>query len=381
MKQPIYLDYAAATPLDPAVLSVMQPYFAERFYNPSALYLAAKEVKRDIEVARSQVARLIGARPGEVIFTAGGSESNNMAINGIMARFPGKRVVVSAVEHDSVREPSRVFDSVEASVNELGSVDIAKLESAINDDTVLVSVMYANNEIGTIQPIKEIASLVAKIRQQRLEQGNKLPLYLHSDACQASNYLDLHVSRLGVDLMSLNGGKIYGPKQSGILYVRAGIELEAMIRGGGQEMGLRSGTENVAGIIGFAEALEAAQAKRAVETRRLQELQRLFIEQIQQQVPGVEINGSRKKRLPNNVHVTIPGVDNERLLMQLDELGVICATGSACSASKQEASHVLNAIGLNDEAARSSLRFTMGRSTTEKDVMRAVEALRKSLLK
>jgi len=278
MKQPIYLDYAAATPLDPAVLSVMQPYFAERFYNPSALYLAAKEVKRDIEVARSQVARLIGARPGEVIFTAGGSESNNMAINGIMARFPGKRVVVSAVEHDSVREPSRVFDSVEASVNELGSVDIAKLESAINDDTVLVSVMYANNEIGTIQPIKEIASLVAKIRQQRLEQGNKLPLYLHSDACQASNYLDLHVSRLGVDLMSLNGGKIYGPKQSGILYVRAGIELEAMIRGGGQEMGLRSGTENVAGIIGFAEALEAAQAKRTDETKRLQELQRQFIE-------------------------------------------------------------------------------------------------------
>ncbi len=376
---PIYLDYAAATPVDSAVLKAMEPYFSEKFFNPSANYLAAKAVAADLSAARESVAHWLGAKPSEVIFTAGGTEANNLAITGVLEQFPNANLVISAIEHESVREPAGQFGRHEAAVTKEGLIDLKSLEDKIDNNTVLVSVMYANNEIGAIQPLKEIATLLQKIRQQRRVAGNELPLYFHTDACQAANYLDLHVASLGVDLMTLNAGKIYGPKQSGVLYVRTGVKLVPQVRGGGQERGLRSGTENVAAAAGMAKALEIAQKMRADESRRLTQLRDEFIRALQAELSEVIINGSLKKRLPNNVNVTFPGQDNERLMMQLDEAGIICAVGSACSASKEESSHVLRAIGLSDEAARSTLRFTLGRSTTNSEIKKTVTALKEIL--
>ncbi len=371
----IYLDHAAATPVDPRVMAVMQPYFSEDFYNPSAIYLAAKKVKKDIEASRAKVAAWMGARPSEITFTAGGTEANNLAIKGVMSQFLAANIVISEIEHESVLKPAQQHKYKVVGVKQDGLIDLDKLEASIDSKTVLVSVMLANNEIGTIQPIRKIGQLLEKLRQERLTKGNKTPLYFHTDACQAANYIDLHANRLGVDLMTINGGKIYGPKQSGALFIRTGTNLKPQILGGGQESGVRSGTENVAGIIGLSKALDLVQKNHHVETVRLQKLQQLFFELINKQMPPAQIVGSVKNRLPNNVHITIAGQDNERLIMELDERGVLCAAGSACSASNEDPSHVLKAIGLSDEEAQSSLRFTMGQSTTESDVKQTVKTL------
>lgn len=375
----IYLDYAAATPLDPVVLKAMKPYFTDNFYNPSAAYLAAKSVASEVKKARESVAFWLGAKPPEIVFTAGGTEANNLAITGIMDQYPDGNVVVSAIEHESILEPAKKYNYKEVKVTKNGIVDVDYLETIIDDKTVLVSVMHANNEIGTIQPIKEIATFLQNIRKTRTNRGDNRPIYLHTDACQAGNYLDLHASRLGVDMMTLNGGKIYGPKQSGALYVRTGVVLSPQILGGGQERGLRSGTENVAGIVGFAKALEIAQKKRPTEAKRLTELRDDFINQLIKSFPDATINGSTKKRLPNNISVTFPGVDNERLMMQLDEAEIMCAVGSACSASNDEPSHVLKAIGLSATQAQSTLRFSLGRTTTKKDVDIVIQSLKENL--
>ncbi|MDB5175415.1 MAG: Aminotransferase [Candidatus Saccharibacteria bacterium] len=373
--EPIYFDYAAATPLEPAVLEAMLPYLSSQFYNPSAQYSAALSVKADLLAAREKVAHWLGSRPSEIIFTAGGTEANNLAIHGVMRSHPEANMVVSSIEHSAALAPAQHYDVRQAAVQPTGIVDVDSLRAVIDDNTVLVSSMYANNEIGTIQPIKEISQVVATIKAARKRAGNHLPLYLHTDACQAPNYLDLHVARLGVDLMSLNGSKIYGPKQTGVLYVKGGISLMPLIDGGGQERGLRSGTENIAGAIGFATALDLVQQQRHDEVQRMQTLQDLFFKELKQRLPVAVTNGSLSRRLPNNVHITIPGSDNERLLIMLDQRGIMAAAGSACSASSQEASKVLTAIGLSEAAARSSLRFTMGRHTTQAHVHAAVETL------
>ncbi len=370
-----YLDYAAATPLDSEVLAAMQPFFADAFYNPSAGYMVAQKVRACLEKARADVATVLGARSSEIIFTAGGTEADNLAICGVLQQFPGANLVVSAIEHDAVLAPARQFNCSAALVDGQGIVDLADLESKINDQTVLVSVMYANNEVGSIQPIRHIAALLQKIRNERHKAGNKLPLYFHTDACQAANYLDLQVARLGVDLVTLNGGKIYGPKQSGVLYVSSRVQLQPVIRGGGQERNLRSGTENVGACIGFAKALQLVQAKRHSEAERLGELQTTAYKLIAEKMPQAVINGSRKHRLPNNIHLTIPGQDNERLLIELDEHGILAAAGSACSAADEEPSHVLRAMGLSDTDAQASLRFTMGQATTKADVQALVDTL------
>lgn len=374
---PIYLDYAAATPMDNHVLTAMQPYFTDKFYNPSATYLAAKAVSKDILAARSNVAFFLGARPAEVIFTAGGTEANNLAVQGVLQQFPDANVIVSAIEHESVLAPARRYANKTVAVDEQGTIKLEDLQSKIDDQTVLVSIMYANNEVGTVQPLREVASMVQQIRDKRRKTGNTLPLYFHTDACQAANYLDLHASRLGVDLMTLNGGKIYGPKQSGVLYVHSSVKLHPQILGGGQERNLRSGTENVAATIGFAAALELTQTTRHDEAKRLTELQQYFYEQIATKLPAVVINGSKKKRLPNNIHITLLGTDNERVLVELDEAGILAAAGSACSASDEEPSHVLKAMGISDADAQSSLRFTMGRSTDKAAIDQAVAVLTK----
>ena len=371
--KPLYFDYAAATPLDPLVLAAMEPYFIDKFFNPSATYLAAKEIKRDIALARAKVAEHLGAKPSEIIFTAGGTEANNLAIHGIMQSFPKGNLVVSAMEHESVLMPARMYDNRVVKLHPDGRVDLDDLIKKIDERTVLVSVMQVNNEIGTIQPIREIAQVIDRKRRGRA--GLSLPLYFHTDATQAANYLDLHVSRLKVDLMTLNGGKIYGPKQSGALFFSSSVRLKALIEGGGQERNLRSGTENIAGIMGFSAALDIAQRTRQEEAERLRGLQREFLELLAKKIPVARLNGSIKYRLPNNIHLTIPGKDNERLLFELDEEGVQAAAGSACSASSLTPSHVLQAIGLSDEEARSSLRFTMGRQTNSLDLKRLADIL------
>lgn len=377
--QQIYLDYAAATPLDPAVLEAMMPYLKDEFYNPSASYQSAKRVRGAINESRRFVAHWLGVKPSEIIFTAGGTEANNLVINGVMSKYSGSEIIISSIEHESVKEPANQYKSSEAPVDKTGIIDIPKLEKLITDKTALISIVYANNEIGTIQPLREIYIIIEKIRKNRIEKGNKRPLYLHTDACQSGNYLDLHVARLGVDFMTLNGGKIYGPKQSGALYVRAGLELKPLVRGGGQEQGLRSGTENVASCVGFGRALDIAQSMRVEEAQRVSELRDEFIKMLEKNFPKAKSNGSLKKRLPNIISVTFPGVDNERLMMQLDEAGVMCAVGSACSASNDEPSHVLKAIGLTDEQARSTLRFTLGRQTTQDDLNKVIDSLKEVL--
>ena len=372
----IYLDYAAATPIDPKVIDAMQPYFSDNFYNPSATYNAARQVHKDLEAARASVAHWLGSKPSEVVFVAGGTEANNLAIHGIMSQFPKANIVLSGIEHESVLAAAKHYDYREVAVKLDGTIDLVDLEKKIDENTVLVSVMYANNEIGTTQPLREISAIIIKKHNARYAQtANPLPLLFHSDACQAANYLNLNTYRLGVDLMTLNGGKIYGPKQSGALYIRGGIKLLPLIDGGGQERGLRNGTENVAGAVGFSQALDIAQTMRHQEAGRLKVIQQYFIKLLEEHFPDVVINGSLKRHLPNNVHVTFPGKDNERLLIQLDEVGVQAAAGSACSASSEEPSHVLKAIGLTDEEAQSSLRFTLGRQTTIEMIRHTVELL------
>lgn len=377
MKQ-IYLDYAAATPLDKRVLAAMQPFFSDQFYNPSSSYQSAKGVRQAVNDCRARVAHWLGAKPAEVIFTAGATESINLAINGVMQKHEGANILVSAVEHEAVIAAAKAFAHKLLPVKADASVDIDELKKSIDDHTVLISIGYANNEVGTIQPMNEVAELVREVRRLRRLQNNNLPLYLHTDASQAACYLDLHASRLGADLITLNGGKMYGPKQSGVLFVAGGIELAPLIAGGGQEMNLRSGTENVPSIIGLATALDLAQSERKEAVAKAATL-RDELQRELQKLPNTSVNGSQKRHLPNLLHVSWRGLDGERLVMLLDELGVMASTGSACAANKQTASHVLTAMGLGPDAIAGSLRLTVGRQTTQAEVKKAAEIIAKAV--
>ncbi|MCL1877048.1 cysteine desulfurase [Candidatus Saccharibacteria bacterium] len=359
----IYLDYAAATPIDAKVLAAMMPYLTDLFYNPSANYMPAVRVRNDFEDARHRIASIIGARPTEIIFTAGATESVNLALLGV----DGK-IVTTVIEHMSVLNVVKNRDGKILPVDEKGQINLNELKSAITDDVELVSIGYANSEIGTVQEIEEIARIIADIRVKRREHGNKTPLYLHTDASAAAGLLDINVARLGVDLMTLNAGKCYGPKQVGLLYVRAGIVLKPLIVGGGQELGLRSGTENVAGAVGFAKALELAEKHRKNEVIRLAKLRDDLQKFLVQEFPDIVINGSQKHRLPNLLNFSLPGLDGERAVFALDQNGVCVATGSACAANKGSRSHVLTAIGLTPEIADGSIRISLGRSTTDDEI-------------
>lgn len=368
----IYFDYAAATPMDETAVAAMQPYLTTQFYNPSAVYQPARQVRHSLEEARAAVANVLGAKDQEIIFTAGGTESNNIAIHSVMSRYPTGNIIVSSIEHESVLEPAKKYHRRLAPVTIKGLIDLTKLEAMIDDETVLVSIQYANNEIGTIQPLKEIAAIIEKKRAERLAHASQpLPLLLHTDACQAANYLDLQVTRLGVDLLTLNGGKIYAAKQSGCLYIRTGVLLGQFIEGGGQERAIRSGTENVPAQIAFATMLQKVQADRKQEAERVAELKDSFFAILSQNVSNISLNGDSKKRLPNNLNVLIPGADGERLLMELDEAGIMVATGSACTASNDDPSHVLVALGLTSAEASASIRLTLGRNTTKEEIQRA----------
>lgn len=364
----IYLDYAAATPVDPQVLEVMQPFFTEQFANPSSLYSSARVTREALVAARASVANTLGAKQTEITFTAGATESINLAIQGVMRKFPSGHIVTTNIEHEAVLETVKQHNH--------SIVPVDKIIESITDDTVLVSVMMANNEVGTILPIKEISAAIALMQQS----GNRQkPLYLHTDAAQAGTTLDLHVSRLGVDLLTLNGGKMYGPKQSGILYVKNGTQLEPLMYGGGQERGLRSGTENVAFAVGFAKALELAQADRKTEAHRLKTLRDQLQKKLTDAIPEIIINGDQKHRLPHNLNITLPGLDGEAAVLYLDNAGIQASTGSACSIGSDKPSHVLLALGCTPAEANASLRFTLGKQTTQADIAQAAQVIIKTL--
>lgn len=359
----IYLDHAAATPIARQVLAAMQPYFSDNFYNPSSPYAPAVAVRRAYEDAKGDLAHAIGAKQAELVMTAGATESINLALRSV-----GGHIVTSSIEHESVLAAARQEDHTIVEVTPKGRVSPLAIKNALRPDTKLVSVQLANGEIGTIQPLAEIAAVVREERQARLEAGNTTPLYLHSDASQGAGLLDMHVSRLGVDMLTLNAGKVYGPKQVGLLWAERSVHLTPHIVGGGQERGLRSGTENVAGTIGFAVALKRAERQRKAETLRLTTLRDRLETAILEGVPRAVVTGDRAHRLAGHTHIAFPGLDGERLVFALEARDVLVATGSACAANKGTRSHVLSALGLAPEVADGSLRLSLGALSTEAQI-------------
>lgn len=367
-----YLDYAAATPMDPQVVQAMLPYLSERFENPSAPYARARQARVALEEARATLAHLIGARPGNVVLTAGATEANNLAF----AATDGP-VLVDAIEHESVLACAQARGAVVVPVTSDGRVDPRDVQAALTSEVTLVSIELANGEIGTIQPIREIANVVAAERDRRLRNGERTPLYLHADASQAAPVLSVNVSSLRVDLLTLSAAKLYGPKQVGLLWAADGVPLRPLVRGGGQESGVRSGTENVAGAVAFARALQLASELRAQEARRLAQLRDQLERSLREQVPWMITSGPRSaaRRLPGLLSVSFPGLEARRLVVLLERQGVSVGTGSACAASRMRVSHVLQAIGLSEEEAAGSLRITLGRPTTSDDIAYAAQAI------
>lgn len=370
----VYLDHAATTPLRPEVLEAMEPYLTEHYGNPSSIHGAGRRARLGLDEARETVARVLGAKPREIVFTAGGTEADNLAIKGAAwaASARGRELLISAVEHKAVTQSAVVmerfgFRTTWLGVDGYGRVDPAVVESAIREHTTVVSVMYANNEVGTLQPIAEIGAIC---RQRGV--------LFHVDAIQAAGFLPLDVDALGADLLTMSAHKLNGPKGVGALFVRQGTPLLAQASGGSQERQRRAGTENVAGIVGFAAALELAQRERQAEGERLAALRDLLVTE-QTQLAGVALTGHPTERLPNNASFLVEGVEGGDLVAALDLEGIAGSTGSACTTGSAEPSHVLLAMGIAPAAAHGSLRLTLGRGSGEEDVRLTVEATRRVL--
>lgn len=366
----IYMDHSATTPVRPEVLNAMLPYFTSDFGNPSSIYTIGQEARKAVDDARERIARTLGARMSEIVFTSGGTESDNAALKGVAfaLRALGKHIITTTIEHHAVLHTCYQleqfgFDITYLPVDEHGLVSPQNVVDAITDETIVVSVMMANNEIGTIQPIAEITRLVKAEANRR-----NRTVIMHTDAVQAAGFLDINVRSLGVDLLSLSAHKIYGPKGVGLLYVKRGTPFEEQNAGGGQERQRRSGTENVPGIVGFGEALHLAVSEREEASGHCLLLREKLMRGIFDTIEGVRLNGHSEHRLPNNVNISIEGVEGEPVLLGLDFAGVCASSGSACSSASLEPSHVLLAIGLTAEMAQSSLRITLGRDNTEEDV-------------
>jgi len=374
----IYLDYAATTYVDGRVMDVMRPYFLETFANPSSFHTPGLQAKTAVADARGMIAKFLNCRADEIVFTSGGTESDNLAVVGIPRahKARGKHVITSAIEHHAVLETlrySQKIGEIELTilpVDTFGSISVNQLKQALRPDTVLVSIMTANNEIGTIQPIADIGRAILKWRK---EQKTPYP-YFHSDACQAAGVLDLDVEKLHVDLLTVSGSKIYGPKGVGILYVRRGTKIEPIIRGGGQEQNIRSGTENVSGIIGFAEAFRLMQEEKDTENARLTILRDRLVDGLLT-IPKTRLNGHPVKRLPNSVNFSFLDIEGEAAVLYLDAEGIYCSTGSACASASLNPSHVILATGLSYEGAHGSLRFTLGKRTMPEDIERVITVM------
>jgi cysteine desulfurase len=369
----VYLDHAATTPTDPRVVEEMLPYFTSKFGNPSSIYSLGQEAKEAIEEARDKVASLINANPQEIIFTSGGTEADNFALKGVCYanQHRGNHIITTAIEHHAVIEPCKFlerhgFEVTYLKVDEHGWVDPQEVKKAITEKTILISVMHANNEIGTIEPIAEIGGIAR-------ERG----IYFHTDAVQTVGHVPVDVEKLNIDLLSMSAHKLYGPKGVGALYIRSGTKITPFVQGGGQEKGRRASTENVPGIVGFGKAAEIAQGELEEEAKKLTSLRDKLIKGILEGIDHTCLNGHPSKRLPNNVNVSIDGAEGESMLLGLDLEGIAASTGSACSSSTLEPSHVLLALGLSHEMAHGSLRLTLGRGTTEEDIDYVLEVLPK----
>ena len=363
MGMKVYMDYAATTPVDPRVLKVMRPYFSKKFGNTMSLHSFGREAKKALEDSREKIAKVINANPSEIIFTSGATESNNLALKGIAFanKKKGKYLIVSSIEHHCVLDSARWlekqgFEITYLKVDKHGLVDLAELEDSIREDTILVSIMHANNEIGTIEPIKEIGKICR-------EKG----VYFHTDAAQSFGKIPIDVKKMNIDLLTASSHKIYGPKGVGFLFIREGVEIEPLLHGGGHEFGLRSSTVNVAGIVGFAEAAEIARKEMKREAERLTKLRRK-LERGVLKIKNSHLNGHPIKRLPNISNFWFDFIEGEALVMYLDQKGIAASTGSACSSESLEPSHVLLAIGLKPHQAQGSLRLSIGRFTSKKEV-------------
>ncbi len=366
----VYLDHAGTTPLDAKVLEAMIPYFSQHFGNPSSLHTVGQEARYALDEARERVAGVLNCRPREVVFTGGGTESDNAAIHGVATALheTGNHIITSSVEHHAVLHACQYLESQGFEVTYLpvdaeGMVQPESVYNAINERTTLVTIMYGNNEIGTINPLSEIDRSI-KERAGELSRT----IVFHTDAVQAAGYLDLDVASLGVDLLSLSGHKFHGPKGTGVLYIKRGTPYLPLIHGGGQERERRSGTENIPGIIGLSLALESANAIRDETGQRCSALRDRIIGSVLEQIPGTRLNGHATERLPNNANFSFTGVEGEPILLGLDVAGIAASSGSACSSGSLEPSHVLLALGQSAETARGSLRLTLGRDNTDEEV-------------
>ncbi|WP_367344197.1 cysteine desulfurase NifS [Methanomethylovorans sp.] len=373
----IYLDHSATTRVDTRVLESMLPYFNEMFGNASSLHSFGQEAAVALSFSREQVAATIGAEPQEIIFTSGGTESDNMAIKGAayISSSRGKHIISSVIEHPAVLHTCRQlekegFEVTYVPVDNEGILDMQFLEDSIREDTILISIMHANNEIGTVQPIKEISELI---------RGRGI--ILHTDAVQSVGKIPVDVNELGVDMLSISSHKIHGPKGVGALYLRNGVNIVPIVQGGGHERGLRPGTENIPGIVGFAKAMTIVREQLETDSRNMQYLRDHMIKKIRSKIPYTKLNGHENKRLPNNVNMSFRYVEGESLLMLLDMKGVAVSTGSACSSKSQKVSHVLTSIGLGADYIHGSLRFTLGRENTMKEIDLTVGLLEEAVMK
>ena len=367
----IYLDYAATTPAHPDVVQAMLPYFGEIFGNPSSLHSFGQEAKSGVEKARSILAKFIGAKTEEIVFTSGGTESDNFAIKGVAYANQGRKnhIIISPIEHHAVLSPcdflkKNGYEITILPVDKYGMVDPDDVKKAIKSSTMLVSIMHASNEVGTIQPIAEIGKITG-------EAG----IYFHSDAVQTFAHLPVNVNELNVDLLSLSGHKLYGPKGVGALYIRKGTKIESFMQGGEQEDGRRGSTYNVTGIVGLGKAIEIAQTEMEPEATRLSGYRDKLINALKEKIDFLKLNGHPQKRLPNNVNVSMAFVEGEAILLSLDYEGICASTGSACSSESSEPSHVLTAMNIPAEEARCSIRFSLGKWTTESDIDRVISTL------
>lgn len=369
--KPIYLDYAATTPVIPEVLEAMIPYFSGQFGNANSSHTYGLEAKKALDKARSTIAQLLNCAPSEIIFTSGGTESNNMAIFGLAQanKNKGNHIVSSQIEHSSIKVPLEILNQEGFQVSFIkpktnGILDTSVIEKALTKGTIFASFIHSNNEIGTIQDIPEIAKIL---------RANKV--ISHTDACQAAGYEEIDTKKLGIDLMTLNGSKIYGPKGVGLLYVKKGTPIKPLIYGGGQEFNLRSGTSNLPGIVGLAKALEIATTRRAAESSRLNQLRDYTITELTKNIPNSKLNGHPTSRLPNNISIVLPGLSAREMILHLDAQGICISSGSACDTGKEAPSHVLKAINLSNEEAKNTIRITLGNETTKQHLDTAIQAI------
>ena len=367
----IYLDYAATTPMRSEVLEAMQPYLTEVFGNPSSIYSYGHEAKAGVDKARTAVASLLGAREEEIVFTGGGTEADNFAIKGIgfANRSKGNHIITSSIEHHAVLETCQFMETqgfavTYLQVDKYGMVDPDDVKNAITPETILITIMHANNEIGTIQPISEIGKIAR-------EAG----VYFHTDAVQTAGHIPSDVNELNVDMLSTSAHKLYGPKGVGALYLRKGTRIIPLIHGGEQENNRRASTENVAGIVGFGKAAELAKLELKVESTRIAAMRDRLVNSLEKNIDEIQLNGHRTRRLPNNINLTVAYTEGESIVLNLDLKGICASTGSACTSSSLEPSHVLVAIGLPQEIAYSSFRMTLGKWNTDEDIDRVIQVL------